>query len=572
MLFFFQKQGGMLGDGIKDLHGSAHWATKKEIQDMGYLEGKGVYVGGWFDTKAKQHLYLRHDGPEHILCFAPTRSGKGVGLILPTLLSWPESSVVLDIKGENHGLTSGWLYSQGHVVFRFDPGDTTKTGTRYNPLEEIRLNSERGIADIQQIASMVLDPDGKGLEDYWNKAAFGFFGGVVLHCLIMKQYLDGRRANMFDVSLMLEDPERDEGPEGLFREIIATDHAKYLKELYPEVSDELAESMHVFCASAARGMLSKADKEMAGVVSTATANLALYRDPVVAWNIGKSDFHISDLMNQKSPVNLFLVISPADIDRLRPLLRILTSQLLGRLTEKMEFGGGGTKKSYEHRLLMMLDEFTSLGKLSIVERAIAYMAGYGVKGYFIVQDTKQLNQAYGQDNALMANCHVRIAYAPNLPETAEYLSKLAGTTTVVQKKKSKSTGKGGGSSSTNTQETSRPLLTPDECLRLPGIHKIKKGIFKKTTEIDSGDMLIFTAGNAPIYGKQILHFKDPVFLKRAKMEAVTSKNLFDNGQNKITTSAINNIEDNLTEESAADAYLRYVEDLPAELTPRGLTT
>ena len=153
----------------------------------------------------------------------------------------------------------------------------------------------------------------------------------------------------------------------------------------------------------------------------------------------------------------------------------------------------------------MFDEFTSLGKLSIVERAIAYMAGYGVKGYFIVQDTKQLNGTYGQDNALMANCHVRIAYAPNLPETAEYLSKLAGTTTVVQKKISRSSGKGGGSRSVNEQETARPLLTPDECLRLPGIHKVSVG---KETVIESGDMLIFTAGNPPIYGKQILHFQD----------------------------------------------------------------
>ncbi|MDR2947446.1 MAG: type IV secretory system conjugative DNA transfer family protein, partial [Candidatus Adiutrix sp.] len=241
---------------------------------------------------------------------------------------------------------------------------------------------------------------------------------------------------------------------------------------------------------------------------------ALYKDPVVARNVSRCDFRLNDLMNYEVPVNLYLVISPADIDRLRPLLRIFVAQMLGRLTEKMEFEDGASKAGYKHRLLLMLDEFTSLGKLAIVERAIAYMAGYGCKGYFIVQDTKQLSHVYGQDNALMANCHIRIAYAPNLPETAEYLSKMAGTTTVVDKKISISGGaRGGKSRSTSISETSRPLLTPDECMRLPGLSKDAAG------HTVPGDMLIFTAGNPPIYGRQILYFIDPVFAARAKVKA-----------------------------------------------------
>ena len=543
---------------IKDLHGSAYWAGKKEIQDMGYLNGQGVYVGGWWDAGRKRQFYLRHNGPEHILCFAPTRSGKGVGLILPTLLSWPDSSVVLDIKAENYALTSGWLQSQGNRVLRFDPADPSRTSARFNPLEEIRLESERGIADVQQIVSMVLDPDGKGLGDYWNKAAFGFLGGVLLHCLIMTQLLEDRRATMYDLSVMLEDPKREGGPKELFQEIIDTDHARHLQTLFPNMSLELADAMHIFCASAASGMLAKADKEMAGVVSTATANLALYRDPVVAWNIGASDFRLTDLMNQDTAINLYLVISPADIDRLRPLLRIFTNQLLGRLTEKMEFGDSGTRLINKQRLLLMLDEFTSLGKLAIIERAIAFMAGYGIKGYFIVQDTKQLNAAYGQDNALMANCQVRIAYAPNLPETAEYLSKLTGTTTVVQRKKSISTGKSGRGTSISIQETARPLLTPDECLRLPGIHKKQSGWWQKKSHIAPGDMLIFTAGHAPIYGRQILHFIDPVFLARSSMPPAGKT---ENAKKEKTTAA----PEPVSEESAGAAYLRYLDDLPAHL-------
>lgn len=284
-----------LSQGLKgrdDLHGSARWAEYKDIRLMGYLEGRGVYVGGWWDEKHQRQLYLRHNGPEHILCFAPTRSGKGVGLILPTLLSWPHSSVVLDIKSENYALTAGYLKSLGHTVLRFDPSDNTGASAAFNSLEEIRLDGPRAIPDTQQIASMVMDPDGRGLEDYWNKAAFGFFGGALLHCLIKTQAQTGRRASLYDVSVMLEDPGRAGGVVALFEEMKAMDHAALLKKNYPDIDPKYGAEAHIFIASAAQGMLAKADKEQAGVVSSATANLALYRDPVVAQNISRCDFRL----------------------------------------------------------------------------------------------------------------------------------------------------------------------------------------------------------------------------------------------------------------------------------------
>ncbi len=141
--------------GRDDLHGSARWAEYEDIDKMGYLKSEGVYVGGWWDEKRKIHYYLRHNGPEHILCFAPTRSGKGVGLILPTLLAWEHSSVVLDIKGENYALTTGYLKSLGHKTLRFDPSDAEGASAAFNPLEEIRLNSPLGIPDVQQISEIL---------------------------------------------------------------------------------------------------------------------------------------------------------------------------------------------------------------------------------------------------------------------------------------------------------------------------------------------------------------------------------------------------------------------------------
>ncbi|MDR1052202.1 MAG: type IV secretory system conjugative DNA transfer family protein [Deltaproteobacteria bacterium] len=194
--------------GCDDLHGSGLWAAFKDIDAMGYLKGECVYVGGFWEPKKRIHYYLRHNGPEHVLCFAPTRSGKGVGLILPTLLSWPHSSLVFDIKGENVALTSGYLKSQGHKVLRFDPSDADGTSAAFNQLAEVRLYSAMSSPDVQQIASMVMDPNGKGLEDYRGKAAFGFFGGALLHCLIKTQHEQGRPANLYDVAVLLEGPHR----------------------------------------------------------------------------------------------------------------------------------------------------------------------------------------------------------------------------------------------------------------------------------------------------------------------------------------------------------------------------
>lgn len=507
-----------------NLHGSARWAEEKEIRTMGYFEGKGVYVGGWLKKYAgvallartlrgkpdEVQLYLRHNGPEHILVFAPTRSGKGVGLILPTLLAWEGSSIVLDIKGENWALTAGWRKSQDQVVLRFDPSDPSGASAAFNPLEELRLDTMMAIPDVQNMAAMLVDPNGKGLEDHWSKAAFAMLAGAILHCAIMVRHSQGNTATLYDLSCMLADESRT--IKDLFKEMVETPHAKLLQEMFPGA--EGGDKAHTFIASSAREMLNKAENEASGVVSTALTNLALYRDPVVALNTASCDFRIHDLMNHEKPVNLYLVISPADIDRMRPLLRLMVDMIVRRICAKMEFADGGSVAGYKHRLLLLLDEFTSLGKLPIMEKALAYIAGYGGKVYIIVQDITQLNAVYGKDNALMANCHVRIAYAPNTIETAKTLSDMTGKTTVVEEKVSLSGSRTGHmkNASVNVTETARPLLTPDECMRLPGPEKDSQG-----RVIKPGDMLIFTAGQSPIYGRQILYFFDPVFSARAKV-------------------------------------------------------
>lgn len=525
--------------GRVDLHGSAHWASIKEVEKTGLLSSRGVYVGGWRHPKSKKLHYLRHDGPEHILVFAATRSGKGVGLIIPTLLGWAHSTIVLDIKGENWALTSGYLKSKGQRVLRFEPTDESGTAARYNPLAEVRLDSAKAISDVQRLSSIILDPLGKGLDDYWGKAANGFFSGAILHCIIMTRHGKDRSANLADLSLMLEDPDRSVA--AVFDEMLKTDHAALLAKIYPHLLkaveeknekgqiisktvNKLGDAAHLFIASAARGMLQKADNELSGVVNTATANLSLYRDPVIAENLYASDFTINDLMNGDQPTNLYLVVNPEKIKDLVPLIRIILTQIIGRLISKMDFADGASQAGYKHRLLLMLDEFPALGKLPALVEAQPYMAGYGVKEYFITQDLKQLNDAYGRDNSIVGNCHIKIAYTANEPDTGKYISEALGNTTVVEKKVSTSSGKGGRSRSVSINETARPLLTPDECTRLPGL---KKEAGPGGKAVSGGNMIIFPSGHAPIYGEQILYFKDPFFSEKSKIKAPTESPVAD---------------------------------------------
>ncbi|MBN2769036.1 MAG: type IV secretory system conjugative DNA transfer family protein [Campylobacterales bacterium] len=481
-----------------DIHGTAHWMEEKEVKETGLMDATdGAYIGAYKNKKG-DIKYLRHNGPEHIMAFAPTRSGKGVGLVLPTLLAWRESALILDIKGENYALTSGWRSQHANnICIKFDPtakeGDTIK----YNPLEEIRVGTEYETADLQNITMMIVDPEGKGLADYWQKSAFSFLNGLILYAIELSEKGEIEYPSLATIY-----------------EILNGDEIQTLLE-------KMTKSPHKIIKLVAREALNKAEQELSGVIGSAGSYLNLYVDPVVARNTAASEFKIQDLMNNEKPVSLYLVIKPSDKDRLMPLVRLVINQILRKLVEEIKFQDGQSVATYKHRLLLMLDEFTSLGKLEVFQESLAYMAGYGLKAYIIIQDTTQLYNAYTKDESIMSNCHVKIAYAPNKMETAELLSKMAGTTTVT---KSFTTTSGNrisvllGQVSESMQEVSRPLLTPDECMRLPGAKKDSQG---KVTE--PGDMLIFIAGQAPIYGKQILYFKDDVFMARAKVPSLTKQ-------------------------------------------------
>ncbi len=421
-------------------YGSARWADASDVRKAGLHGERGVILG------LHRGRYLRHDGPEHVLAVAPTRSGKGVGLVVPTLLTWPGSAIVHDIKGENWLLTAGWRAQFSHCLL-FDP--TNPLSARFNPLLEVRQGAQE-VRDVQNIADILVDPEGaKERRDHWEKTAHALLTGAILHVLYAEE-----EKTLARVATFLADPSRS--ILRTLRIMLTTNH----------LGTDEAPQAHPAVASIARELLNKSDNERSGVVSTAMSFLGLYRDPLIAANTARSDWRIADLMQAERPVSLYLVVPPSDISRTKPLVRLILNQIARRLTETLPSADAASRR----RLLLMLDEFPALGRLDFFETSLAFMAGYGVRAFLVAQSLHQIDRAYGHNHAILDNCHVRVAFAPNDERTAKRLSDALGTATELRAQKNLS-GKRLSAwlshTSISEQETPRPLLTAGEVLQLP---------------------------------------------------------------------------------------------------------
>jgi len=446
-------------------YGSARWAEKEEVKAAGLLDPDGVVLGRY------EREYLRHDGPEHVLCFAPTRSGKGVGLVVPSLLTWPGSAIVHDIKGENWTLTSGFRAHHGRVLL-FDP--TNPKSSAYNPLLEVR-RGEWEVRDVQNIADILVDPEGSlDKRNHWEKTSHSLLVGAILHIL----YAEPEKT-LAGVANFLSDPKRP--VESTLRAMMKTAH---LGEDGP----------HPVVASAARELLNKSDNERSGVLSTAMSFLGLYRDPVVAEVTRRCDWRISDVVGGERPTTLYLVVPPSDINRTKPLIRLLLNQIGRRLTEDLQAKGD------RHRLLLMLDEFPALGRLDFFESALAFMAGYGLKAFLIAQSLNQIEKAYGPNNSILDNCHVRVSFATNDERTAKRVSDALGTATEMKAMKNYAGHRLSpwlGHLMVSRSETARQLLTPGEIMQLPPSEEI-----------------VMVAGTPPIRTKKARYYEDARFRER----------------------------------------------------------
>lgn len=522
-------------DGV---HGTARFATPEEVKDAGLLprDGEateGVFCGLYQPTEKDRPLYLKHDGPEHILAVAPTRSGKGVGLIVPTLLTWRHSAFILDMKGENYELTAGWRSTPiskggaGNRVLRFEPGAPSGS-CRWNPLHEIRHRTMYEVADADNMAAILMEAangDGGKTDPYFQNSGRTLLSSVLIYTRYLMEPGTATLADCYTV-LTGGDPRpeaavdtagqgvQDEASMDALRQLWVK-----MKNFAPEGHDDplIASIIKKVRLTGAR-LVTVADEELSGIVGSAATPLEPYLDPILSQNTATSDFVVNDLMNEETPVSLYYVLPGADIERLVPLTRLLIITMLRKLAPVMERDANGDVKApHKHRMLMMMDEFPILGKLGEFEKSMAFLGGYGIKVYLIAQDMPQIKKAYSEYESIIGNCHIRIYYTPNRLETAEPLSRSLGKTTVSVENYTETGSRFGtvlGQVSRTISETQRDLMTPDELLSMPQPTKNANG--SKITA--PGVSLVAVAGRRPIYAKQSLWFLDPVLRERPKIK------------------------------------------------------
>jgi type IV secretion system protein VirD4 len=473
--------------------GSSRWMKNNEIKKLGFLQKSGVVIGQtndavWANTESqdqgkwkqvKEGDILTSSDNSHCAIIAPTRRGKGINTVLPSMISWSESVVVYDIKKEIFNATSVWRSKFSHVL-RFEPAHPESVC--YNPLLDIDFDLEgsRAIGQIQALVDIISDPNGEGGYDHWRNTAKFFLQGVILHLLYV-----GQDKSLYGVYEFINNPSMK--IQETLKTMLDTKHIVGQTDVNGQVMEPRT---HHIVSQVARNMLNKAPNELSGVVSTASTYLELFSDPHVARATSTSDFRVMDLMNQEHPVSLYIVVSPKDADRLRPLTRLMFQVLGTKLTAEHEV-------KHRHKLLMMIDEFPTLGTMEFLETQIAFFAGFGIKMCIVSQSFSQILQKYGEHTAILDNCKHKAILGVDTPKDAELVTKYLGTETIMRKSATTSGGMHeaiNSSKSVQISEAGKSLMTTDEVQRLP-----------------YENVILLLGGNYPYLAKKIFWFKNKYF-------------------------------------------------------------
>lgn len=501
---------------VTESHGSARWAERRDIDRAGLFASDGVVLGTWEDHDAKRLRILRTNTSDHALLFMLTGAGKGIGAVLPTLLSCTSSAIVIDIKGENYAKTSGYRARElGQNVLFLDFSAELGETARYNFLDFVRFGTVQEEADIQRLASARVDPTGalrRGHSDgsHWLKTGIGLMAAAVLHTVYKAGVPKGAPCpvSLGDVLAELSDPTRTQ--EAMYKEWL-----RYAHDPGGRWEDAAGQPSHThpIVAAVARIQLDRTEGERSSVWSTVVTALEVFRDPLLHAHTAASDFAIADIMDAERPTTLYIRVKPSDLDRLSPVANLFLDLTIRRLVEKMEFEGGEEKGTHKHPLLLVLDELPALGKVNIFAESLGYFRGWGIRAMVIVQSLMQLKELYGQYESISGMCGVAAAYAtaPTDMETAKLLSSMVGTMTVTRRTPQGPAGSFGIAET--EQEIARPLMTPDEIRTMPGAVRGPDG----RTVIEAGHMLVIPLGCPAVQARQMLYFKDPVLLKRSRM-------------------------------------------------------
>lgn len=445
-------------------YGEAHWATPAEIKKAGlFHNGTGMTMGMY---KGKL-LVVDKTNCQHALLFAPTGSGKGVGFVLPNLLFWDDSVIVHDVKLENFEITSGYRTAKMHQkCYLWNPADQDGYTHCYNPMDFIARDYGKQVDDVMKITKFLLPK-----EEFWTNEGRALATGIMLALLAC----DDRPISMGEVLRTLR-----------------SDDVSYNIAV---LLDTRGEFIHPTGYMNLAAYLQKPDKERGSVTSTAASSMDLWANPLVDAATMKSDFNIGKF--RRIATSLFVGISPSNVMRLQPLLQIFYQQCAGIFTKKMP-----DKKTEKHRVMMLLDEFPTLGKMDEIKAGIAYYRGYWVKLFLITQDTEQLKSIYEASgmNSFLSNCTYRITYAANNVDTARYISDLLGKKTMVSQNEGsrpKYLDLNPGSRTVSTSKSGRELLLPQEVIGLP-----------------KDEQIILIEANPPIRCKKIFYYKDKLFTSR----------------------------------------------------------
>jgi type IV secretion system protein VirD4 len=439
-----------------DVHGSARFADRSETADL--YSGGGLLIG-----RDKTGELMTYNGPAHLLTMAPTRSGKGVGTIIPNLIYADRSVICVDPKGENARVT-GRLRGHYGQVYCLDPFEVSGRRTSsFNPLAGIKAHGLDVAEDAANIAdALVFDAPGEGGDAHWNEEAKALIGGLVLQVVTAEP--SGRRHL------------------GTLREYLTLDPAAWKALLTTMAASSDAGGLVARAANRQRG---KSDKEATGVLSAAQRHTHFLDSPRMVRTLERSDFEFAEL--KASPVTVFLILPPDRLSTYARWLRLMIAQSLQDLAR--------TPGRPAAPVLYLLDEFAALGALAPVERAMGLMAGYGVQMWPILQDIHQLKDTYGKRaGTFLSNAAVLQVFGTNDQESARMISDMLGQTTVSFQTMSRSMDAKESGISYSEQMTGRALLTPDEVRTLP-----------------AGLSLLFVQGKRPIVAGKLRYFADSEF-------------------------------------------------------------
>jgi len=444
------------------LHGAARFASEREIKRHGFRSVAGIVVG------RKGGRFLTFGGSEHVLVEAPTRSGKGTGVVIPNLLTWQGSVVVLDVKRENFDASAGFRAHYGQQVFLFNPTDRQARTARYNPLAHIdRSDPDDVIIELQKIATMLFVAPDRG-EAFWaNGARTGFVGvGAWL-------------AETSDEPLTMG---------AIYRSLTEGDARSFFRK---ELADPRV-SLSTGCRTALSDFAGGSDNSFADIKKTITNVLGLWLNPLVDAATSASDFDLRDL--RKRPISIYLGVSPDELDRVAPLYNLLFQQLIDLNVRELP------DNTTPVPVLVILDEFARLGRASVIASAFSYVAGYGIRLLPVIQSRSQLRGVYGEHVAdeIVANCGVEVAFTPKELRVASELSDRIGYVGQASVTRSLTINGLLANRSKSISEQRRALLLPQELMQFP-----------------SDRLILLRGGIPPIIGTKIFYFKSRFFKSRA---------------------------------------------------------